>query len=774
MRKATVKAIGMGERRLAYCIRFGDGAAEDAREALARVRWRGGGGVNDSDDDDVRVVAIGGTERASDDAYVWRGDLKSGKTLERLRDAVTRETRDALVTASHRGARVLVLATDVECVRGTTLTRALHLFFAFARAFAGTLDDDVEVGIVYTMRAEAPSRASSANMAFNLVHARVPARRVWPTRVERRLSAMGREDEDEATTIKRASDMWCAEHARALRAAGCEVVIDDDACSATSLGTSMVFPDGVDGFYKVAFTVTEQMADVSARVYARVFATTKTKTKTKTTTLRDGTKTIIVQSSPERWTEGGYAAEHYVTANPQPHGAYFELRDAETGADIAYIACSALQRAENDIEGRFPFSSIDSAFTSANVDRLCVLSAHRRRGAKEILLRATGDAYHALSLPLRIKTAKESVVASFEACTLLAFERVKDPSANGVAKRRGEKRVVVVPSSSRWGADDDDSRDYTQWRRTSAPTHVDARQHQPSSSGACGAAANALAAFTAALNKVTPDAVDRAARDMSSALTSRADILPTCARRLARAALAQPIYAMCYARCAAALDARFQHAVVALILDEDEDVACISALHAVGLLSSSRVVDVAFTAAARHCDPPWDDSDACFKSLERAYRVLAACGKPLYDQVKHVDVVRAVVKSTTPASRERFRAAGAPTRFLFIAEDVADAIARDFQPTREGSRGFGATPKATSRRDAHRAVECEFKNVSVRVRNDDDDDDDGVDGGARRGERKGWVFWYVGSPIACANSSSSTYAFAGPGAPERFVRLPDL
>mmetsp|Transcript_6399 Transcript_6399/g.21561 ORF Transcript_6399/g.21561 Transcript_6399/m.21561 type:complete len:769 (-) Transcript_6399:1015-3321(-) len=768
MRRATVKPIGMGERRLAYCIRFGDGAAEDAREAFARVRWRGGGGVNDSDDDDVRVVAIGATERASDDAYVWRGDLKSAKTLERLRNAVTRETRDALATASHRGARVLVLATGVECVRGTTLTRALHLFFAFARAFAGTLDDDVEVGIVYTMRAEAPSRASSANMTFNLVHARVPARRVWPTRVERRLSAMG--CEDEATTSRRASDMWCAEHARALRAAGCEVVIDDDACSATSLGTSMVFPDGVDGFYKVAFTVTEQMADVSARVYARVFATTTT------TTLRDGSETIIVQSSPERWTEGGYAAEHYVTANPQPHGAYFELRDAETGADIAYIACSALQRAENDIDGRFPFSSIDSAFTSANVDRLCVLSAHRRRGAKEILLRATGDAYHALSLPLRIKTAKESVVASFEACALLAFERVKDPSANGVAKRRGEKRVVVVvPSSSRWGADDDDSRDYTQWRQTSAPTHVDARHRQPSSSGARGAAANALAAFTAALNKVTPDAVDRAARDMSSALASRADILPTCARRLARAALAQPIYAMCYARCAAALDARFQHAVVALILDEDEDVAGISALHAVGLISSSRVVDVAFTAAARHCDPPWDDSDACFKSLERAYRVLAACGKPLYDQVKHADVVRAVVKSTTPSRRERFRAAGAPTRFLFFAEDVADAIARDFQPTREGSRGFGATPNATSRRDAHRAVECEFKNVSVRVRNDDDDDDDdGVDDGVRRGERKGWVFWYVGSPIACANSSSSRYAFAGPGAPERFVRLPHL
>ena len=771
-------------RRLAYAVRVGSGTARDARDAFARARWRRGTTVGV--DDDVRVVAIGGTaceEGEEEGTYAWRGDVKSAAVVDALRQAVARETRSALASATTSSARVVVMATDPECVRGTTLTRALQLFFAFTRAFRDGDVVDVEVGFVFTTRAPAPTFDKGlSNVAFNLVYARVPSRRVWPTRVERRhlMLCEDREgDEDrnasEDATMRRASETWCAEHARALRAAGCDVFIDDDdgMCSAVYVPandvsdyvTTSLSPSSA---YKIAFPVKDQMAAASASVYAHVAAATKTKKTTTTTgssalTLRDGTKVDIVQSSPERWTQGGYAAEHYVSANPQPHGAYFELRDVDTGANVGYIACSVLQRAENDVDGRFPFSSVDSVFTSANVDRLCVLTTHRRRGVKEILLRAVGDAYHAMSLPLRIKTAKESVVASFNACPLLAFERMKDPTPNGVAKRRGEKPVVVVvPSASRWRTNDNDERDYTQWSRR-------ARSDNKAPSKPISRGVHAFATFTAALNKVTPDAVDRAANDMRSALAAQDDIRPACARSLVRAALAQPTYATCYAQCTAALDARFQAAVIELITINDDvrddDVPFTAALRAVGLLSSSRIVDMAFNNVHVH-------GDDNFKALERAFRMLTVCGKSFYDDVKHIERVRAVIDATSVSSRERMRADGAPARLLFIAEDVADAIASDFEPSRtlrnaDGSRRtFGAAPNASSLLDAHRAVEREFRNVSVRVI---DDDDNGV-GAARRGERKGWVFWYVGSPIACAHSSSQ-YAFAGAGARERFVRL---
>ena len=106
------------------------------------------------------------------------------------------------------------------------------------------------------------------------------------------------------------------------------------------------------------------------------------------------------------------------------------------------------------------------SLTNAQVDRLCVLPARRGSGVKERLLRCA-DGFHAIGVPVRVKTASRSAAGSFVRCALLAYDGFKDPTRAGVSKRRGTKTVVVVDANdatSRTTRDDDPRRYEDDWR----------------------------------------------------------------------------------------------------------------------------------------------------------------------------------------------------------------------------------------------------------------------------------------------------------------------
>jgi hypothetical protein len=223
-----------------------------------------------------------------------------------------------------------------------------------------------------------------------------------------------------------------------------------------------------DPFHSVALSVTEQMAAVNAAVEAhltrrRLIGPASRRTLTigpeggrtlhvstpgggGPITDAAGASIVVVKSSPERWVSGGYCEHHYVTKPPGPHGVYYEVvlltADREDdalrtpcntsttgtvddtmgfhheqtvtggegiingGAAIGFIALSAYGM---DGSSEAIFGGGGKMLTAAQVDRLCVLPGRRGVGVKEALLR-TADGFHALGLPVRIKTAKVRAV----------------------------------------------------------------------------------------------------------------------------------------------------------------------------------------------------------------------------------------------------------------------------------------------------------------------------------------------------------------------------
>ena len=90
-----------------------------------------------------------------------------------------------------------------------------------------------------------------------------------------------------------------------------------------------------------------------------------------------------------------------------------------------------------------------------------MLPARRRRGVKERLLRCA-DGFHAIGVPVRVKTASRSAAGSFVRCALLAYDGFKDPTRAGVSKRRGTKTFVVVDDAS--SRERDERRYEDDWR----------------------------------------------------------------------------------------------------------------------------------------------------------------------------------------------------------------------------------------------------------------------------------------------------------------------
>ena len=267
---------------------------------------------------------------------------------------------------------------------------------------------------------------------------------------------------------------------------------------------------------------------------------------------------FLRRSDPSRWTSGGYAAHHYVAADPQPHAACFEAEVA--GARVGFVAIGAYggdgaealippeeedededeeeeaeagthaspggkkERAASDSHLRTPRST--RFLTAAQVDRLCVLPSRRGVGVKEALLRVA-DAFHALVLPVRLKTASVDATRSLLRCPLLALEGFRDPRTKaGVAKRRGAKIVAVVPRLRSSGIEtSSSSRDaplllrgeenIDELRRAAAASPGDGRANTrvPTKRGG-----GPFAAVHAAMNRAAPDTVARSAAAMDAAI----------------------------------------------------------------------------------------------------------------------------------------------------------------------------------------------------------------------------------------------------------------
>ena len=148
-------------------------------------------------------------------------------------------------------------------------------------------------------------------------------------------------------------------------------------------------------------------------------------------------------------------------APPDRHALCYELLVVETAADddenaddatrrkgIAFVAFGASNGGTS--MPWLPLRSQGSSsqpgfghhrFDAASVDRLVVLPAFRGRGAKEILLRLGGDAFHSLGLPLRVKTASPNAHASFSRCPLLVFQGHRHRGRCGTG--RGSKEGFV-------------------------------------------------------------------------------------------------------------------------------------------------------------------------------------------------------------------------------------------------------------------------------------------------------------------------------------------
>ena len=627
---------------------------------------------------------------SGDGTYRWRGDHKRTSECGKMRDAVCAEVLRTSTT------RVVVVCAKSG---GTATTRATQAFAAFRSA----LPAGVDVGIALA-RGAAPTKASClrANLLFNAVVARCPARRLYPSRRAR----SGDEDEEE-----RASRTWHREHARAIAIIADRVEDDGDVLIARARERFVI--DG-DPIQRLTLSMAEQLADVSDAVRAFV------QSRGLNVTLREGVTARLKASTPERWCSGGYSAHHYVAAAPQPHGVYYELELTDSGIAVGYVAMSALQSDETAAEA-YPFSSPDIAFTTAQVDRLCVLPEYRGAGVKEALLRNACDGYHELGLPVRIKTAKESVVSSFEKCHLLAFERVKDPTARGVEKRRGAKKVVVLPKTDedRWTVDGDDSRDYdSDWRKLQT---VAARMGEK----------NPLAVFNAALNRSTPDTTPRATRQMLTAVEG-VSVFDAYAERIVTTALRQKSYAAMYATLSDAMPFRgdiCRRVIAALDSSDDETIAgaaeFLTELWRVGAATEEEFLSGIFREGSL------DE----FARVEIAFNALLRFG----DALRDAEPARAYVAACTPDGRRDLSARGAAARLIFLAEEVHAFVETGHSGANR--RHFGAR-SAASRADAHDAAREELKSLRIVY------DDGGEETAAiLRGERKGWVFWYVGSPV---------------------------
>ena len=159
--------------------------------------------------------------------------------------------------------------------------------------------------------------------------------------------------------------------------------------------------------------------------------------------LDDGAAAALVASAPGRYGAGGYAAAHYVKADPGAREPCFELEVG--GARLGFVSIGFSEFGAAAAPGAaWPFRDVTRPYNVATVSRLVVLDGARGRGAATALLSACA-AFHDLGVPCRVATRKRAVAEKVLArLGVLAADDAKAAAAHRATRADDAARAVVL------------------------------------------------------------------------------------------------------------------------------------------------------------------------------------------------------------------------------------------------------------------------------------------------------------------------------------------
>ena len=151
----------------------------------------------------------------------------------------------------------------------------------------------------------------------------------------------------------------------------------------------------------------------------------------------------LVASAPGRYGAGGYAAAHYVKADPGAREPCFELEVG--GARLGFVSIGFSEFGAAAAPGAaWPFRDVTRPYNVATVSRLVVLDGARGRGAATALLSACA-AFHDLGVPCRVTTRKRAVAEKVLArLGVLAADDAKAAAAHRATRADDAARAVVL------------------------------------------------------------------------------------------------------------------------------------------------------------------------------------------------------------------------------------------------------------------------------------------------------------------------------------------
>ena len=476
------------------------------------------------------------------------------------------------------------------------------------------------------------------------------------------------------------------------------------------------------------------------------------------------------------------------------------------------------------------------ALDAAQIDRLCVLPGHRGIGVKEALLRVADGFHAAglpVRVKTASESAAKSfrrcallAYEGFKDPTRAGVAKSRGVKTVVVVDRddtKAETETETTSAASRWGEDPEDTRRYTSrdgWR------HGDENGGEPSpvarTTPVAGTTplANSRRTAASALNRATPDTVPTVARAIRDALSTdptnaSAEALGvTLARRAAR----EPSYRETYADLAtreemppAATTAAANAAANALtraapgmggetlaghaaffaaLARRGTEAATCRADRAVRALVAAAIVEAGEDEPSGEAKGAGGERKSLWDVTGRATAFEATCA------AIEGGMTRRVRAETRDAAANVLALAAAPGcrlggRARFLAERALDALraddssreCADAHPRATSSpraSGFGAgrgktiadaaspraplgAPPAMRRSDVHAAASAEMRVVVA---------EKGSVAAAARGERRGWMFRYVGSPVRRADGVECTYVAADEGERQgRWVRV---
>ena len=515
------------------------------------------------------------THRGVPPPHRWKASAKNASHLRSLAAALRRAR-----CVAEPDAFASAIAIVANAVGGTCDLRALQLYHAPYGNRTLDLADDADVALAM-FPGDPPERNEARRR--NLTYRAGPThefsvKRLWPPGGRHGGGRRG-ESVDAFARKAWAAHVLVGSGGVGVASKSSDGFHDDDpplvtATRASAREVGRGAEEGADGgaegdpFRAVALSVVEQLAAVNARVvaYLRRAGILRGDDRYDRYDDDDDDDVMLRRVDPGAWVAGGYCEHHYVPEPPGPHSLCFEALVGANRQPAGFVAFSAYDADDEDgrdvgVAGEDDEHAGDAppgdervarpggSLTNAQVDRLCVLPARRRRGIKERLLRCA-DGFHAIGVPVRVKTASRSAAGSFVRCALLAYDGFKDPTRAGVSKRRGTKTFVVVDDAS--SRERDERRYEDDWRNREVGQSIpvaaetpneepEAQEGEPEGCGR-GRAGNVegdgrdreshgaairrsdgdrrSAATRAALNRVAPDTVVAVADTIASSLAA--------------------------------------------------------------------------------------------------------------------------------------------------------------------------------------------------------------------------------------------------------------